>query len=106
MHGCPITRLPNPSLDTPFYQIRVVILKAHASSMMHSGQKQCSVGTKLYSVHFYDSVQSVAVWYNNDLKTLQDLNQNRGLFFHSFGFITKLNNLQMVTNNKLGKFYD
>ena len=64
---------------------------------------QC--GHKLYSGHFYETVQCVAVWHTDNPKNHLDFYQNRGLSFHSFGFITKHDNLQtMVINNKLGKF--
>ena len=71
---------------------------------MHSGQKQCSVGER-GTVAIFMTVFSL--WQFDVLMTENhpDFYQNRGLFFHSFGIITKVDNLQMVTNNKLGKFY-
>ena len=59
-----------------------------------------------YSGHFYDSGESVAVWCNDDRRIIQIFIKIEDYFFHYFGFITKQDNLQMVTNNKLGKLYD
>ena len=109
--GCPITRLTNQFVDPPSFAIREGNLKTHGQTLclkhdafwtkaMQCGWKMCSA-----SGHFYDSVQSVAVWCTDDRKNHLDFYQNRGLFFHSFGIITKVDNLQIVTNNKLGKFY-
>ena len=47
-----------------------------------------------------------SLWqFDDDRKNHPDFYQNRVLFFHYFGIITKVDNLLMVTNNNLGKFY-
>ena len=73
--------------------------------MMHCGQKQCSVGKSYIQWPFYDSVESVADWCNDDRRIIQIFMKIEDYFFHSFGSITKLGNLQRVAINKLGKFY-
>ena len=102
--GCPITR-PICRPTHLLYQIREGNLKTHGHHMMHSGQKQCSVGKRCTVAIFMTRVQSVAVWCTDDRKNHPDFYRNRGLFFHYFGIITKVDNLLMVTNNNLGKFY-
>ena len=54
----------------------------------------------IYSDHFYDSVESVAVWQlwcnNDDRRIIQIFLKIEDYFLHSFGFITKQDNFQMV----------
>ena len=80
-------------------------MKTHGHHMMHSGQKQCSVGKRCTVAIF---MTEFSLWQFDVLMTRKnhpDFYQNRGLFFHYFGIITKVDNLLMVTNNNLGKFY-
>ena len=58
--GYPITRLTNLSLDHLLLPNMGGQFEITWSSMMHYGQKQCSVGKSHISGHFYDSVESVA----------------------------------------------
>ena len=44
--GCPITRLTNPSVDPPSLPNKGGQFENTWSNMMHSGQKQCSVGKR------------------------------------------------------------
>ena len=72
---------------------------------MHSGQKQCSVGT-ICIVDIF--MRLFSVWQIGILMTQRIIcifTKIEHYFFHSVGFITKEDNLQMVTNNNLGKFY-
>ena len=72
---------------------------------MHSGQKQCSVGERGTVAIF---MRMFSLWQFDVLMTERIIwifIKIEYYFFHSFGIITKVDNLQMVTNNKLGKFY-
>ena len=84
-----------------FCQIREGNLKTHGQTWCIL-DKSNAVWVKEVQWPFYESVQSVAVWCTDDRENHPDFYQNRGLFF---SFFSKVDNLQMVTNNKLGKLY-
>ena len=73
--------------------------------MMHSGQKQCSVGKRCTVAIF---MTEFSLWQFDVLMTERIIRifiKIEDYFFHYFGIITKVDNLLMVTNNNLGKFY-
>ena len=90
--GCPITRLTNPSVNPPSLPNKGGQFENTWSNMMHSGQKQCSVGKRCTVAIF---ITGFSLWQFDVLMTERIIlifikivdYYYYFVFFHSFGIL-------------------